>query len=335
MVRDRHTSRTARRSLSAFGLTAILGLGACAKADGMAQPFDSPQLSSPTVAEEAASTIERTEFRVEAGQESIALTQWRPGADAKAVILAVHGYGDYGSSTFARAAEDWAQQGILTYAYDQRGFGRNPSNGDWPGHEALIDDLGKISALIRNKHPDKPLILIGHSMGGGVVTAALGEGRVQVDRAVLLAPALWGGANLSPFLRAMAHAAHTVAPNKRWTGDGIVKIQASDNIEMLRGLGRDPLYVRNPSSREFVGLIRLMDRAVAAAPTVETPILVVYGAKDEVVPEAPITDAFDAFKGPKRYEKIETGWHMLLRDLEGSVVRDLVAEFALDEDGAS
>lgn len=246
-------------------------------------------------------------------------------------MIAVHGYGDYGSSTFGLAAEDWATRGITTYAYDQRGFGRNPSNGDWPGHRALTDDLATVTDWVRQRHPTLPLVLIGHSMGGGVVAAALGEGSVEADRAILLAPALWGGDQLNPFLRAMAHAAHALAPDKRWSGDGVVTIQASDNIEMLRALGKDPLYVSPPSSREFVGLIRLMDRALAATDTLETPVLVVFGANDEVIPEASVQNAFERIKGPKRFERVETGWHMLLRDLEGAVVRDLVADFALDD----
>ena len=306
---------------------AAVALSACSRPDGQAVPLSAPQIAT---TESAASRIEH---RVVSGGESVALTEWQPDAAPHAVILAVHGYGDYGSSTFDVAAQHWAKRGIATYAYDQRGFGRNPSNGDWPGQDALIDDLAAMTTLIRERHPDVPLTLIGHSMGGGVVTAALGEGRAQPDKAVLLAPALWGGDNLSPLLRVMAHSAHVVAPNKRWTGDGIVKIQASDNIEMLRGLGKDPLYVRNPSSREFVGLIRLMDRAVVAAPTVETPILVAWGAKDEVIPEESILDAFERFNGPKEYRKIDTGWHMLLRDLEGEIVRDLVADYVLGDEG--
>ena len=326
MVRVGNPARPSRLRFAPHGVTlaCFLALGACSKPDGSAQLFVNPQLS-----EEAKPSAMRTEYRVKAESGSVALTEWRPEDTPQAIILAVHGYGDYGSSTFETAAEDWAKRSILTYAYDQRGFGRNPTNGVWPGHDALIADLGEVATLIKRRHPDIPLTVIGHSMGGGVVTAALGEGAVDADKAVLLAPALWGGQNLSPFLRGIAHAAHAIAPDKRWTGDGIVKIQASDNIEMLRDLGRDPLYVRNPSSREFVGLIRLMDRAVAAAPNIETPVLVVYGAKDEVVPEDPITDAFDEFNGPKRYEKIETGWHMLLRDLDGKTVRDLVADYVL------
>ena len=309
-------------------LSVALILSGCGRPDGSSAPLG--ELRIPVSANTSPVKEGRKDHKIGDGATSIALSEWPQDGEIRGVILAVHGYGDHGTSTFEGAAQDWTPRGIRTYAYDQRGFGRNPSNSDWPGSDALIDDLAKITDLIQQKHPDTPLTLVGHSMGGGVIAAALGEGRVKPDRAVLLAPALWGGENLSPFLRAVAHTANLFAPNKRWTGDGIVSIQASDNIEMLRGLGRDPLYVRNPSSREFVGLIRIMDRAVSSAPNVTTPILVAYGENDEVVPEEPIQAAFEKFSGPKEYRKIETGWHMLLRDLEGKVVRDLVADFVLD-----
>ncbi len=300
-------------------------LAGCARPDGFAPALDPAAQESLPETETG-----RRDSRLGKGPDSIVISAWQPDTAPRAAVLAVHGYGDYGSSTFGLAAQDWAERGIVTYAYDQRGFGRNPSNADWPGHAALTDDLAAVADWVRRAHPSLPLVLIGHSMGGGVVTAAIGEGGVEADRAVLLAPALWGGEELNPFLRAMAHTANALAPEKRWTGDGVVSIQASDNIEMLRALGKDPLYVRAPSSREFVGLIRLMDRAVEAASAVETPVLVVFGAKDEVIPEGSVQNAFAEFKGPKRFERVETGWHMLLRDLEGAVVRDLVADYVLE-----
>lgn len=329
MVRNRNASRFARRRASSRWLIlVVLLVSGCARSDGSSAPLG--ELRIPVSASKAPIEEGRKDHTIGSGATSIALSEWAQEGELRGVILAVHGYGDHGTSTFEVAAKDWTPLGIRTYAYDQRGFGRNPSNSDWPGSDALIDDLAKITDLIRQKHPDIPLTLVGHSMGGGVIAAALGEGRVKPDRAVLLAPALWGGENLSPFLRAVAHTANLFFPNKRWTGDGIVSIQASDNIEMLRGLGRDPLYVRNPSSREFVGLIRIMDRAVSSAPNVTTPLLVAFGKNDEVVPEESIKAVFENFSGPKEYRKIETGWHMLLRDLEGKIVRDLVASFVLD-----
>lgn len=262
-------------------------------------------------------------------EETIALSVWQATEPARGVILAVHGFGDYGLSTFELAAEEWRAAGLTVYAYDQRGFGRNPSNGVWPGADRLVEDLGTVFNHVKAREPDAPITVVGHSMGGAVVTAALGEGGIEPNRAVLLAPALWGGDNLGIGYRALAATAAALFPDKRWTGDGVVSIQASDNIEALRAIGRDPLYVKNPSSREFAGLIALMDRAVNAAPTVRVPTLVLYGAKDEVVPEEPTRETAALFAGPTEFRIIETGWHLLLRDLEGKRARDAVADYAL------
>lgn len=323
MVRDRDTAQIARRFIAACAV--IGGLGACASnREFRAAPFDAPAIA---VEETKDTRIERT-LRAKGG-ETIALTHWPAIGPSKGAILAVHGYGDYGPSTFEGAAQGWRARGLAVYAYDQRGFGRNPSRGVWPGAARLIEDLAQVHALVAAEAQGVPLTVVGHSMGGAVVAAALGQGEIAPDRAVLLAPALWGGPHLGPGYRALAGLATALFPDKRWSGDGVVRIQASDNLDALRALGRDPYYLGRPSSRELSGLIALMDRAVAAAPQVSQPVLVLYGAQDEVVPEPPLRDTAALFAGETEFRRIETGWHLLLRDLQGDIVRDAVAEYAL------
>ncbi len=67
----------------------------------------------------------------------------------KAVILGLHGFGDY-RKAWDEPAEIWAKDGITTYSYDQRGFGSSPTRGRWPGTEPLVDDAKTmISAAAR------------------------------------------------------------------------------------------------------------------------------------------------------------------------------------------
>lgn len=260
----------------------------------------------------------------------LALSRW-PAEAPRAVLLALHGYGDYGPSTYAGAAADWAARGIEVYAYDQRGFGRNDSNRRWPGPEALIEDLEAAASDVKARHPDLPLFVAGHSMGGGVALAAAGEGRLPgVAGLVLLAPAVWGGETMNPLFRASAWTAAQIMPDQRFSARASpVAIYPSDNIEMLRALSADPLHYANPSSREFLGLIRLMDRAWTAAPGDRIDTLVVHGANDQVVPERSVRAAFDRLPGPKEFAYVSTGWHMLLRDLEAGTVHRLVGDWIL------
>ena len=313
---------------------AALALSACtlptkeASSLGVLQPasFTEPQNTSFTEPQN-----NRRDFELNGPGGTLMVSEWTPDGPTELTLVAVHGFSDYGPSTFGGAAEYWATRGIRTIAYDQRGFGRNPSRGDWPGANALIEDLRHVTDYARKDDSKTPLAVVGHSMGGAVVTAAIGEGLIAPERAAILGPALWGGSNLPPGFRVLAGTAAFLFPDKRWTGDGIVQIQASDNIEALRRLGRDPLYLRNPSSREFLGLIRLMDRADKAAPNMNTPMLVLYGAMDEAVPEEPILETIARFGRPATYEVVETGWHLLLRDLQAEIVHKRVADYLLAE----
>jgi len=259
---------------------------------------------------------------------ALALSEWPAAESPRAVILAVHGFGDYGPSSFTAAARFWAGQDIVTYAYDQRGFGRNTSFGRWPGAAALAADLRAVADQLRARHPCVPLVVVGHSMGGGVALAAAGQG-LDADGLVLAAPAIWGGDELNPLHRLAAWSVAALMPERRFTGKGVVRIQASDNIAMLRALGRDPHYLRPPSAREILGMVRVADLAEAAAPGVGLPALLLLGAKDEIVPEAAARRVFDRLTGPRQVIEYGQGWHMLFRDLQAERVWRDVADWSL------
>jgi alpha-beta hydrolase superfamily lysophospholipase len=261
-----------------------------------------------------------------AGGAPLAASVW-PTGRVRAVLLAVHGFGDYGPSTFSAAAAHWAERGITTYAYDQRGFGRNASRGVWPGADRLIDDLVAVAEAVRARHPCRPLVVVGHSMGGGIAMAA--ALRLPVEGVVLAAPAIWGGANLNPLHRAAAWSLAATMPDRRLTGGGLVRIQASDNLAALRRLAVDPVYLRAPSAREILGLVRISDRAAEAAPRVRVPALMLLGARDQIVPGAAVERVFAQVQGLARVIHYPEGWHLLFRDLQAPRVWTDVADWSL------
>ena len=154
----------------------LLLLAACGPA---ADPEIRFALSAPPRAVAEASPPARftnSEFIAPDGAR-LPLRKWLPGGDVKAVILALHGFGDY-SNAFAMPAALWAERGIATYAYDQRGFGGAPGRGLWAGEGQLAADAVTASRLLRLAYPGRPLYLLGESMGGAVaILAATGSGR--------------------------------------------------------------------------------------------------------------------------------------------------------------
>lgn len=265
-------------------------------------------------------------WRAGDGRE-LPLRVWTTTQTPRAVVLALHGFNDY-SNAFAEAADWWAARGVVTYAPDQRGFGRAPYRGLWPGETRLADDLAELSGLVRARHPNLPVYWLGESMGGAVVLHALKRGGARPDGAVLVAPAVWGRATMPVHYRMALWLTSYTIPWQTFTGRGL-KIQASDNIDMLRRLGRDPLFIKETRVDAIHGIVNLMDQAALARPT-NTPLLLLYGARDEVIPRPPVAAFVQALQATPglgmRLAVYDNGWHMLLRDLEAEVVwRDILA----------
>jgi alpha-beta hydrolase superfamily lysophospholipase len=257
------------------------------------------------------------------------LRAWPAESAPTAVILALHGFNDYG--TFIKAAaEYWRQRGVQVYAYDQRGFGEAPATGLWPGSRALADDLAAAAKLLRGRHAGVPFYILGMSMGGAVTMTAFAKRPAPgADGVILVAPAVWGRSTMPFYQRwALWLAAHTV-PWLKLSGRGL-NIKPSDNVEMLRALGRDPLVIKETRIDTSWGLVNLMDAALASASRFRSKALILYGEKDEVIRKAPterMLAQLPARAGNRqRLMRYDSGYHMLLRDLAGERVwKDILA----------
>lgn len=248
---------------------------------------------------------------------SLPLRAWLPAGEPKAVILALHGFNDY-SLAFEEPARAWTASGLAVYAYDQRGFGATAYRGLWPGEERLVDDLRTAAALLTDRYPDKPLYILGESMGGAVVMSAAASGAPPPAHGlILVAPAVWGRQAQGPVQSgALWLAAHTV-PWMRLTGDGL-KVMPSDNFDMLRKLARDPLVIKGARVDALWGLTNLMDRAYDAAPRLPANALVMYGSQEDVIPADAVLAMLRRLPGDEparpRVALYRFGYHMLLRD---------------------
>jgi alpha-beta hydrolase superfamily lysophospholipase len=269
---------------------------------------------------------------------ALPLRRWLPqtGDRVEAVVLALHGFNDY-DNAFAGPGEAWARDGIATYAYDQRGFGRAAGRGRWPGRSVLAADAAAAALVLRRLYPKVPLYLLGESMGGAVAVVAMtGESGTpipDVDGVILVAPAVWGRATMGLLPRAALWVGVRLTPGLTLTGRGL-HIMASDNIAMLRALSHDPLVIKATRIDAIYGLVALMDAALAAAPKLRPPLLVMSGKEDQIIPRAAtrrFVEALPIDRGDRRSLAFYPhGYHMLLRDLDGPVVIADAAGWMLD-----
>jgi acylglycerol lipase len=252
--------------------------------------------------------------------------------EPKAVILALHGFNDH-SRAWEMPAASWAERGLATYAYDQRGFGRAPHPGLWPGADALVDDLAEALALVAARHPDLPIFVAGESMGGAVAMAAVARGRLGgAAGTVLVAPAVRGWAALNIFERLALRLLYRTIPGAAPTisGTGIVP---SDNAAMLRELARDPLVLKRTRVDALKGLVDLMDESLAAAASLDRPALILLPGRDMLVQSGPTERMLETLP-PAPPADIELlryaeGFHMLLRDTGRARAHADVADWIL------
>jgi len=311
----------ARRVAALLALTVLFG---CA-----------PTLQQPGSMVDAA-RLDQDRFVTSDGIE-LKVTAWRPDAAPKAVVLALHGFNDY-RNAFAEPAAEWARLGILTYAYDQRGHGEAPDQGIWPGTTLMVRDVGEMARLLRARHPDLPLYLLGESMGASVAIVAMaGDRPPPVDGVVLSAPALWGRAYMPGM---QAGALDFLAHAMPWfpVGGGNTGRVPSDNVPMLRKLGRDRHVQKYNRIDTVWGLVNLMDDAQAAAPRFAARTLILYGSNEQLIPKGPV-DGFLKNLPPdaaprQRLVVYPQGFHMLLRDLNAEIVRQDIAAWMFDPTSA-
>jgi alpha-beta hydrolase superfamily lysophospholipase len=258
------------------------------------------------------------------------LSVWTSAGPAKAVILGIHGFGDY-RTAFEEPAAIWANKGITTYAYDQRGFGAAPNRGYWAGTESLVEDIRVAVRLVRQRHPGVPIYLAGESMGGALALAA-SDGDLEVDGLILMATALRSRDTLGPLTRGGLEFFAFVLP---WfpLGPTSIDFQPTDSPKTMEKLRNDKMILRNPRVDMGYGLVEAMDAAKEAAPRIAKPYLMLHGMGDKLVPQASVKSAIEVM--PRRPDShlayYKDGYHMILRDKRGAVPTEDIAAWILGD----
>jgi alpha-beta hydrolase superfamily lysophospholipase len=191
----------------------------------------------------------------------------------------------------------------------------------------MAKDLVAATQAARAAHPDATLAVVGESMGGAVVlyTAAHVKGPLA-DRVIVSAPGVRGWSALPWPYRLSLWTAARVAPGWAAEPPSGLHIYATDNMEALYRNGRDPLFLRKTRMDTLYGLVSLMESASKARPDHATPLLLLYGKNDQLIPIKAVEKIAPNLEPCGRSAFYEKGWHMLFRDLQAETVwKDVVS----------
>ncbi len=125
-----------------------------------------------------------------AGRWELFRRTWAPSGPPRAVMVLVHGLGEHGGR-YGHVAAFLAERGIVVCALDQQGHGRSGGvTGSIERFSDFLDDLEVFHGKVAGEYPGLPLFLLGHSMGGLIVTAYLLEKPLAPDFVILSGPAI-------------------------------------------------------------------------------------------------------------------------------------------------
>ncbi len=131
------------------------------------------------------------EFRLtSADGTSIACYRWESRGHARGVVQIAHGMGEH-LGRYAELIEHLVAAGLVVYGNDHRGHGRSVRPGELygdfgeGGFPALVDDMLRLSRLATDAIPDRPLVLLGHSMGSFAAQLYVLDHSHEIDGLVL------------------------------------------------------------------------------------------------------------------------------------------------------
>ena len=270
-------------------------------------------------------THEEGRFNGEGGLE-IYWQAWLPAGAPRATVVLAHGASEHGGR-YAWTGEQLAARGYALYAIDHRGHGRSA------GDRAVIDrmanaveDLHTLVEKTKGAQPQRPLVLLGHSMGGAVALSYTLEHEDALDALVLSGP-LAALEAASPVQRVAGRVLSVLAPKL-----GVVGIDSSAvsrDPEVVKDYDADPLnYHGKLPARTVAELSRAIDGYPDGVSRFKLPMLVMHGTADRLVPIAGGQMVADrAGSEDKTWKPYDGLFHEILNEPERQQVLDDMADW--------
>lgn len=210
---------------------------------------------------------------------------WTPDTDPAGVVLICHGYAEH-ARRYDHVAQRFGEAGLLTYALDLRGHGRSG------GRRVYLKNIGEYTAdfhhlvgLATAAHPELKRVVLGHSMGGGVVFTYGVEHPDDYAAMVLSGPAVYAQDAVSPVMIGVAKVLGSLLPGL--PVENLPADAVSRDPDVVAAYEADPLvhHGKLPAgvAKALIGVGETMPQRAAA---LTAPLLVVHGGQDKLIPVA-------------------------------------------------
>jgi lysophospholipase len=224
------------------------------------------------------------EESLSAGGVALHVEHFRPTSPARLVLVTVHGFGAH-CGVYRHVAGALLARGIAVTQFDCRGHGRSQGRrGHVDRFDDYHDDLGLVVRRARERTPEVPWALLGHSLGGLIVLdhVVRRKSESQPDRLVAVAPWLELKMKVPMPKRAAADIFSRLKPTLT-TGNGIKAEDVSRSPEVVANFFRDPLVHHVATAGWFACVLRSQAALRAMAAQLKVPTLLLVAGQDRIV----------------------------------------------------
>jgi alpha-beta hydrolase superfamily lysophospholipase len=234
---------------------------------------------------------------------------------SRAHVAIIHGYAEH-SGRYAKVIAYLVEQGFAVHAFDYRGHGQSDGRrGHCDAFSEYVDDVDRFLTRVHAGAGGQKVFILAHSHGALIVLHWLAKASFIPAGLIFSAPWLRLGFE-PPKLKVLAGRA--MAKIMPWLpfGNELVPEQMTRDVEVQRATERDPLYNRQTTPGWFVAATGAQADALTLGPTIQTPLLVVYGSEDVVaLPQTTRTFFETIASGDKTLREYAGMRHEVLREI--------------------
>jgi alpha-beta hydrolase superfamily lysophospholipase len=214
---------------------------------------------------------------------------WKTAGEVQSAVVCVHGLGA-NSEFFANLGEALTKDGIDVHALDLRGFGNSVepglARGDTSNFKRHLQDLDEAVTFIHQKHPEKKVFMLGHSLGCSYALWYAANHPDSLDGLILAAPPIQYATKAPTSFIIKGLFFLLFSPKKKLYEHQIMP-ESFRKSEEYKLLSENPLNSHEESTRYIIrGVGPLQNRVLKNASRTRTPTLIIQGEADvHVLPE--------------------------------------------------
>lgn len=263
----------------------------------------------------AGASVTEQPLTLQGNGAAVHAVKWEdPIVKTQAVLVAIHG-GVQNARNYTAFAKELAGKGIITYSIDLRGHGEwliQSKTRSELNYNASTRDVVSLAGQLRAEHPELPIFCIGESLGASTALNASVLQPKLFDGLILVSPGTSpSGIHVKPILASVIQGIGSLGTNISLLPH-ITEI--SEDQRSCDEMINDQRTRRSANVGELLHMAKFVRNNKALAPKLDpgTPLLVMYGDKDQICSPASITRLYGDFRSADKSIEVIAGCGHLL-----------------------